>query len=155
MAEDDKKRAEMRELIHEEMKATERPTGITIISVLGILGSLLALILGIFSMGAGSIMNDIQIFGGAGNSTFPMPLVGGFGSLFAILGIIWIIIGIAGLAAFYLLLKMKKPGFIMIIALGAISIAMSIISFTTSNIINIAIWAIIIAYLMTKRKIFF
>ncbi len=81
-----------------------------------------------------------------------------------VLGFIPLIVGVVGLVAFYLLLKMKKIGLIIVTTLGVITIAQSILpslmSFSIEGLLNlntiliIVLWAVIIGYLLTKKKLF-
>ena len=139
-----------------------RPTGVTIICILGFLLSILALLTGIVSIGLAEILGGAEfqmIFGSMVASAISEEI-----DLFTIIGVISIIMGIVGLVAFYLLLKMKRTGWIIVTVLGVIQIAVSLIpslmSFSIEGLLNlntilpIAIWVIIIGYLFAKRNLF-
>ena len=117
---------------------SRRPTGVTIICILGYVGSVLALVAGILSIFFSAIVV----------TAFPLP---GLDSLFAILGALSLLLGIVGLVAFSLLLKMKKIGWIIVTIEGIISI---IIGALTFNVLGIALWIIILVYLWRKKDLF-
>lgn len=126
-----------------------RPTGVTIICVLGFLGAILVLFSGILLAGLGGLMGGLT----SGDETVSMDL-GGLGSLLGLFGYVFIIIGIVDFVGFYLLLKMKRIGWIIITVMGIIFIAMNVINFSVNNILGIVLWVIIIGYLFMKRKLF-
>ncbi|MEE9323015.1 MAG: hypothetical protein V3U72_00570 [Candidatus Aenigmarchaeota archaeon] len=138
-----------------------RPTGITIICVLGFLVSILGLVSGILLLGLGGLIGGMGLTIGGETASIGLE---GFGSLFMVLGFIPLIVGVVGLVAFYLLLKMKKIGLIIVTTLGVITIAQSILpslmSFSIEGLLNlntiliIVLWAVIIGYLLTKKKLF-
>lgn len=140
-----------------------RPTGVTIICILGFLFSILALLTGIVSIGFAGFIESIGPPLMLESEIISM-IFGEIGSLFNILGLITIIMGVVGLVTFYLLLKMKRTGWIIVTFLGVIQIAVSLIpsmiSFSIEGLLNlntilpIAIWVVIIAYLFTKRNLF-
>ena len=130
-----------------------RPTGITVICVLGFLFSIFMLIMGIILLGFAPMLGNIEISTEFVNQSFSATL-GGFTPLFYAFGLITLIISIVAFIAFYLLWKMKKTGLIIVIIVGIISIIQSLISFNTNNIIGIVLWIIIIGYLWTKRNLF-
>jgi hypothetical protein len=87
-------------------------------------------------------------------------LLGGLGSLLTIISLIPLVTGAIGLVAFYLLLKMKRIGWIIVTVLGIISIVLSVIQAVLvgfdifSIALGVGLWAIILGYLWTKRKLF-
>jgi len=131
-----------------------RPTGVTIICVLGFISAVFSLVSGILFIGVSSL------FGGMGsvsfgNETASMVVdMGIFGTLFGMLGYILIIIAIVGFVGFYLLLKMKKIGWILTTVIGIIFMTLNILNFSLTSILVIVFWAVIIGYLFTKRKLF-
>ncbi len=142
---------------------SKRTTGITVISSLGILSAVMALLLGAISLGVGAFIgigSDILPMGPE-NITAPAG-VEGIGFLLNIMGFVYIIIGVVGLVGFYLLLKMKKIGWIIIILIGFLQVASFLMSFLSSfNILEIiyntpviVLWIVIIVYLYMKRKLF-
>ena len=136
-----------------QSRTTSRPTGVTIICVLVFLISILMLITGVFSMFFSEIMKGFSFSGTIGNTAI-LATFNEAGLLFSLLGFMMIIFGVVGLIAFYLLLKMKKMGSIIVTIVGIVSIIQSLISFNINNVLGIVLWVIIIAYLWTKRNIF-
>ncbi|MBU0530561.1 MAG: hypothetical protein ABIH52_02050 [Candidatus Aenigmatarchaeota archaeon] len=134
----------------------ERPIGVTVISILGFLISLLAII------GAAFILFIGSMFSGLDPTLVDDVLVisfGDVGTYIMVLGMIPLVVGIIGLIAFFLLLKMKRSGWFLVVTLGIISIITTVVSsvlvsFETTGIITLVVWIIIIAYLFMKRKIF-
>lgn len=128
-------------------ESVTRPSGITIICIIGFLFSFFILFLGILSVSFIEMFSGMQI---------PVLQIIGqeTGFLLTILGVLFIIISLTGFAAFYLLLKMKKIGWIMVSIIGVIFIVQSLISFTLINILIIAIWVLILYYLYRKRELF-
>ncbi len=119
----------------------ERPTGVTVICVLGFILSILLLLGGIAALGVGAVA------GGTLGSTV--------GALFGVLGVIVLIIGVVGLVAFWLLLKMKKIGWILVTVIGILSIITNLISVINAGaVVGIVLWLIIILYLYKKRALF-
>ncbi len=144
----------------EAQQAGKRPAGMTIICVLGFLLSVLLIITGIIALSFSGLVSGMDMIA-VGNARMSVP--GGlFGSLFVMLGLVSLIIGIVGLIAFYLLLKMKKTGLIIVLVIGIITIFQSIIniiqfpliSIINSNIWVLVVWIIIVAYLLMKRRLF-
>ncbi|HLD48784.1 MAG TPA: hypothetical protein VJB11_00300 [archaeon] len=148
----DPREEEIKKALQEEQNK-KRPTGVTIICVLGFLISIFSLIGGIMLLGIGTLIGGASFSANLGNTTISAN-TGGLGILFSLFAIIPLISGIIGFIAFYLLMKMKKTGFFIVIILGLISIVMGIISSVMNNIISIVIWGVIIGYLLMKRKIF-
>jgi hypothetical protein len=135
----------------------QRPTGVLIISILGILVSVFSILGALLIIGLGSFMAGGG-FGDIGNFTmegieFIIPIED-VGTMFMILGIIPLILGILGLVAYILLLKMKKVGWYLVTVIGIISVIMAVLTFSITSIVTIVIWIIILAYLVTKRQLF-
>lgn len=140
-----------------------RPTGVMVICILGFLLSVLALLTGIVSIGLAGILGGLDIPLTVDGETASITF-GEVVSLFTILGLITLIMGVVGLVGFYLSLKMKKTGWIIVTVLGVIQIAVILIptmlTFSIEGLLNlntilpIAIWVVIIAYLFTKRNLF-
>lgn len=147
----DKREEEIRDIVREEMDkmpGSKRPTGVTIISILGFLLSLMMLITGVAAIGFSSF------FGSAAEQTIG---VSGFGSVFIVLGIIMLIVGIVGIIAFYLLWKMKKSGMMLVMIVGVLSIISSVLQMKTisaSGLVGIILWIIILVYLFKKKDMF-
>ena len=137
------KEEEIRKLVREEMKAKNspgRPIGVTIIAILGIIFSFLMVFAGL----AGFFLSDA-----IGADAF-----GGLGSLLSLVSVMALVIRVVGIIASVFLLKMKKIGMILVVIVGILSIIMSVLQFSTNNLISIIIWAIIIAYLFKKKDLF-
>jgi len=119
----------------------QRPLGVTILSILGILVSLLIILSGVTLAGlsgmVGSAMNLGILTGNA-----------------MIVGVIFLVLGIVDLIAYIMLFKMKRIGWLLVTVLGVISILMGIATDVMSNVITIVITALIIIYLYTKRQLF-
>lgn len=134
-----------------------------VICILGFLLSVLALLTGIVSIGLAGILGGLDIPLTVDGETASITF-GEVVSLFTILGLITLIMGVVGLVGFYLSLKMKKTGWIIVTVLGVIQIAVILIptmlTFSIEGLLNlntilpIAIWVVIIAYLFTKRNLF-
>ena len=135
-----------------------RPTGVTVICILGFLSSVLMLVTGILALGLAGIMGGMGI--SVGGLSGASSLLGGLGSLLTIISLIPLVTGAIGLVAFYLLLKMKRIGWIIVTVLGIISIVLSVIQAVLvgfdifSIALGVGLWAIILGYLWTKRKLF-
>ncbi|NIO20204.1 MAG: hypothetical protein GTN76_05525 [Candidatus Aenigmarchaeota archaeon] len=114
----------------------ERPLGVTIICILGFISAIFALMSGI-------ILTTIT-------SLFQNSII----TLFGFLGYILIIIAIANFIGFYLLLKMKRTGWVIVTVMGIISIILGIASFGIDSLVSIIISAVIVGYLFMKRKLF-
>lgn len=139
-----------------------RPKSITIICVLCFLSAIMMLIAGVLMIGLGSIIggSDMILTGGmgfpfSGNETSMLGL-GEIGSLFGFLGVAFIILGIVNLLGFFLLWKMRKAGWIIVTLSGIITIVIYVINFSFNymTILSMALFAIIIVYLLLKRKLF-
>ena len=121
----------------------ERPLGITIIAILGIIGAIILVIAGI-----------ILLIVGAALVAFLGPLAG----LGIIGGIVVLIIGIVQFAISYGLFKMKKWALYIELILLIIGIVSSIVMMAyigdLTQIISIIVYAIIFYYLYTKRTLF-
>ena len=121
----------------------ERPLGVTIIAILGIIGAIISVIAGI-----------ILLFVGAALVAFLGPL----GALGAVAGVIVLVIGIVQLAISYGLLKMKKCALYIELILLIIGIVGSIVMMAyvgdLTQIISIIISAVIFYYLYKKRTLF-
>lgn len=129
-----------------KINMANRPTGVTVISIVGFILSILGIIggimlIGILSLGSGLLLPGLEEAG--------LSL-----TFFMALAAVSVILGLVGLAAFYYLLKMRKIGWTLVTVIGVISIIVSIASFNIGNIVSIIIWAIIIAYLWTKKGLF-
>jgi hypothetical protein len=136
-----------------------RPTGVTIICILGFLGAILMLFAGVLIVFLGQFFDQIMGVLPLGNETFPLNITGltgagEFGSLSGFLGMAFIILAIVDFAGFYLLWKMKKIGWIIITVVGVLTITLYAINFSINYIVSIILFAVIVVYLLTQRKLF-
>jgi uncharacterized membrane protein (UPF0136 family) len=75
-----------------------------------------------------------------------------------VMGLITLVAAVLGIAAFYLLLKMKFLGLVLATVVSIIMIAGSLFSILSSfsflSIIMVVLWIIILAYLWMNRELF-
>ena len=126
-----------------------RPTGITIIAVLMIIGGIVLLFTGITPLFLGSLISI-----DSDSSTSEL------GFLIAIGGLVLVGLGIASLVVSWGLLKGKRWARTITLIISIIAIIIAIISLVSSedliHIIEIIVYGIIIYYLYTKKvKLFF
>jgi|GEM_PF-4461122 len=133
------------------VNTSSRPTGVTIIAILVLLGALLTLFSGIMSF---AIAGTAESLGAAFGAI-------GLGGVIMVWGAVYVVLGLAGLAAFYMLLRMKKMGMALAILIGLITIAMILMNasaltaeYVMSTVTGIAIQAVVILYLLKKRQLF-
>jgi hypothetical protein len=122
-----------------------RPTGVTIIAILNIIGGIIMLFGGIALVAAGSILPSLQMTDEL--SGVPDWLIG-TGAI--AMGIIVIILGIVSFIVAYGLLKGAGWAWSLTVVLSIVSIVLNAISIATGNfggIISIIISAIILYYL--------
>jgi hypothetical protein len=127
---------------------TQRPTGITIISVLMIIGGLILLFTGITPLFIGPLISI--------DSNYQSSV----GFLITIGGLTLVVLGIASIIVSWGLLKGKRWARTITLIISFISIIFAIISLASSgdliHIISIIIYGIIIYYMFTdKVKLFF
>jgi hypothetical protein len=127
---------------------TQRPTGITIISVLMIIGGLILLFTGITPLFIGPLISI--------DSNYQSSA----GFLITIGGLTLVVLGIASIIVSWGLLKGKRWARTITLIISFISIIFAIISLASSgdliHIISIIIYGIIIYYMFTdKVKLFF
>jgi hypothetical protein len=124
-----------------------RPTGITIISVLMIIGGLILLFTGITPLLIGPLIST--------DSNYQTS-----GFLITIGGLTLVVLGIASLVVSWGLLKGKRWARTITLIISFISIIIAIISLVSSrdliHIISVIIYGIIIYYMFTNKvKLFF
>lgn len=127
----------------------QRPTGITVISILMIIGGLILLFTGIAPLVIGPLISIDSDY-----STSSL------GFLITIGGLVLVILGIASLIVSWGLLKGKRWARTITLIISIIAIIFAIISLVSSgeltHIISIIIYGIIIYYMFTdKVKLFF
>ncbi|HEY9485075.1 MAG TPA: hypothetical protein VIQ04_00410 [Nitrososphaeraceae archaeon] len=130
---------------------TQRPIGITIISVLMIIGGIILIFTGITPLFIGPL---ISLDSSSNYSTSAL------GSLITIGGLVLVALGIASLIVSWGLLKGKGWARTITLIISIIAIIIAIISLASSqdltHIISIIIYGIIIYYMFTdKVKLFF
>ena len=130
---------------------TQRPIGITVISILMIIGGLILIFTGITPLFIGPL---ISLDSSSNYSTSAL------GSLITIGGLVLVALGIASLIVSWGLLKGKEWARTITLIISIIAIIIAIISLASSqdltHIISIIIYGIIIYYMFTdKVKLFF
>ena len=130
---------------------TQRPIGITIISVLMIIGGIILIFTGLTPLFIGPL---ISLDSSSNYSTSAL------GSLITIGGLVLVALGIASLIVSWGLLKGKEWARTITLIISIIAIIIAIISLASSqdltHIISIIIYGIIIYYMFTdKVKLFF
>ena len=128
----------------------QRPTGITIIAVLMIIGGLILIFTGITPLFIGPLIS-IDI------SNYPISALG---LLITIGGLVLVGLGIASLIVSWGLLKGKRWARTITLIISFIAIIFAIISLISSedliHILEIIVYGIIIYYMFTKKvKLFF
>jgi len=123
----------------------QRPTGITILAVLQLIGGVLSLLFGISILFLGGVLFAADIVRDAGTpSTQVGPLIAGF-------GVVAICNAVAGLLASYGLFTLKGWGWTLAILFSLLNIAQGVIAFTQgsipSAIISLVISGLILYYL--------
>ncbi|PIN77237.1 hypothetical protein COV15_02730 [Candidatus Woesearchaeota archaeon CG10_big_fil_rev_8_21_14_0_10_34_12] len=92
-----------------------------------------------------------------------LPTIGGLigsvivpeSGIFAIVPYIFsIVIGIVGFIGFVLLWKMEKAGMFLVLVAGLASIVNDLIDFSILRLINVAVWALVLVYVIISRKNF-
>lgn len=120
----------------------KRPTGVTIIAVLTIIGGIIALIVGIALVALAPLLSQLNV--SDGSNTFNDSIFMGM------LGALLIVLGIASFVVAWGLLKGKGWAWIVAIILSIISIATSIISLVAGqggSVGSIIINGVILYYL--------
>lgn len=133
-----------------EKKTAKHDTGVIVIAALGILLSLLLIITGVFLIAISNSVGAPLCEGSELCTSMPPELL-------MLTGAASLILGIIALAAFYLLLKMKKLGWMIVTIVGALSIISGIISLAQGSIaaiVTVVLWLIIVCYLWTKKSLF-
>ena len=123
------------------MEAKQRPTGITILAVLALVGGVFYLLSALAS----------GFLGGGLAATFVGTGVGG---LFALLGIVALVLGIAYLAFAYGAWTLKPWGWILGVAIAVVGLALSLVyvlqgDAITNQLISVVVDIIILYYLNT------
>jgi hypothetical protein len=136
----------------------KRTTGVTIICILGFLVSALGIVTGVAGLLLGSLFGALgSVTGGTAEADLGSAF-GALGSFVMLISITSMVIGIVAFIAFFMLLKMKKIGWWMVIILGLISIAIPFLQLNVDviigNVLTFVIWGVIIVYLVLKKNLF-
>jgi uncharacterized membrane protein (DUF2068 family) len=129
----------------------QRPTGVTILAILAAIGGILLLCPSLAAIGLGGLV------GGVVGSQFGVAAGAATGGLVAILGVVALVLAVLELAFAYGAWGLKPWAWTLGVAAEIISIVLTLIrlvSFRGSlggEIINLAIAAIILYYLMTPE----
>lgn len=125
--------------------AKSRPTGITVLSILYILGGILLLIGGIASAALPGLLSSSTALSGAGAATLK--------NIASLLGITFIIVGIISFVIAYGLWKGAKWGWwltVVLTGLGVIFAIVSLVSGAIFSIISLIIEGVILYYMFQK-----
>lgn len=122
----------------------QRPTGVSVICILGFLGAIIEIVGGLGMVALGGLTGGIAIP--------EMAAVPGFlAGMLGIFGAILVVLGIASFVVIFWLWQMKKIGWTLTMILEIIGILLSLVSF---NIIGLVIPVIIVIYLWLKKDLF-
>ncbi len=131
----------------QSQQAPPRPKGVVLISVLGFLSAAFLIISGIFvvffSMLFGALLGAVGEEGATA--------AGIFASLGNMIALFLFILGIIELVAFYMLLKMKRKGFMLVTILMALQTGLGGI---TMNVPVVIPSVIVLIYILMKRDLF-
>jgi uncharacterized membrane protein (DUF2068 family) len=144
-----------------------RPTGVTILGVLFVIGGAFALLGGIGTLAAvpfaanmipNAVNNGLELNGSPLTPSQQSTLIGASRPILAAIGAILIPLGIASLAVAYGLFKAKRWAWSIAVVLSAILFAINVISLVTgsmsaitSAVIGMAINAIVLYYLSRRN----
>jgi hypothetical protein len=129
--------------------ACARPTGVTIIAILNIIGGILMVVGGLSSMALGAVLplQQQNTVPGADASSIPADLLGG-GAI--AVGAVLLGLGVLSSIVAYGLLTGKSWAWPLTVVLAIISIVLNVISLVAGNvgaIVSIAISAVILYYM--------
>jgi hypothetical protein len=144
-----------------------RPTGVTILGLLFVIGGAFALLGGIATFAAipfaanmipNAVNNGLELNGSPLTPSQRSALIEGSGPILTALGAILIPLGIASLAVAYGLFKARKWAWSIAVVLSAILFAINVISLATGNtsaitsaVVGMAINAIVLYYLSRRN----
>ena len=124
------------------VKKAKDTTGITIISVIGILLSLLGIIGGLIVVGVGSFGVGLMAMMGYGQIVSKLMIA---------LGVVSLIVSVAGLVGFIFLSQMKKIGWQIVMAVSIFNIITAMAMF---SIFSVLVWGVIAYYVYPKKDQF-
>lgn len=129
--------------------AFHRPTGVTIICVLGFISALGGIFIGLLGvLFTGLFAGLLGAVGGEAAAG-----AGSFASLGFIISLMPMVLGIVQLVAFFMLLKMKKMGFVLVLIIEIIQIVVGVMTMALSMFL-VPLALIIVIYLLLKRDLF-
>jgi len=144
-----------------------RPTGVTILAVLFVIGGAFALLGGIGTLAAipfaanimpNAVNNGLELNGSPLTSSQQSALIEGTGPILTVVGAVLIPLGVASLIVGYGLLKAKRWAWSIAIVLSAILFAINVISLIggnmsaiTSAVVGMVINGIILYYLSRRN----
>jgi uncharacterized membrane protein (DUF2068 family) len=144
-----------------------RPTGVTILGVLFVIGGVFALLGGIGTLAAvpfaanmipNAVNNGLELNGSPLTPSQQSALIEASGPVLTALGAILIPLGIASLAVAYGLFKAKRWAWSIAVVLSAILFAINVVSLVTGNmsaitgaVVGMAINAIVLYYLSRRN----
>jgi hypothetical protein len=115
----------------------QRPIGVTIICVFGLLGALLSVFGGVSALLPGSYL----VMGNAA----------ALGGLVVAISVITVILGLANFIGIYWLFHLLRKGWILTMVLELVDLVLSVV---TWNYIGIVISGVIAIYLFTRKELF-
>ncbi|MBI4176043.1 MAG: hypothetical protein HY518_02485 [Candidatus Aenigmarchaeota archaeon] len=130
-----------------------RPLGVTLISILGLLGSIATLLGSIALLGIGTLAGGV--IGG------PVGVLAGVFAM--VMGIISLVVGIIGFIGYLLFFKMKKLGWIFVVIVSILGIVITAIQIALTPLggyipifeILFILWPILVLIYCFKRKALF
>ena len=134
------------------MLMAQRPTGVTLICVLGFIQALMMIGSGLYVFYFGSVLSGA----GAGAGSIGMAF-GILGMIFSAMALIPVFIGLLLLVAFYWLWNMKRSGWTIVVILQILALLFSLAGtamMDPASIINLVLSGAILYYLFTNKKLF-
>lgn len=130
-----------------------RPTGVTVIAVLSIIGAILSIIGGFGVLASGAILNQAASgqLGADAQQAVAQVDIGALGPLLPVIAVISIVSGVLSLIFAVGLFQMKRWGWLGTIVLCVVAVVLALPSV---NIISIVLNAVIAGYLYTQRQLF-
>ena len=118
----------------------KRPLGVTIICILGWIGAIVAILAGLALLGVAAV-----------GGTMSTALGGMFAGLESVLGVLFLVLGIANFIVLYWLWQMKKQGWKWTMILEIVSLVLSL---AQMSFVSIIIPVVIVIYLWMNKKLF-
>jgi hypothetical protein len=129
-----------------------RPTGVTIIGVLSIIGGILGICAGAAALGLGALVGMGGVAAVGAGDAAAGAAVGGLGALTAVLGIITLVLSIAQLAAGVGLLQLAPWAYRLTVLVTIASIIIAVVNWLAGGgapIVNLVISGVILWYMNT------